>query len=34
MIENDKYNTEMLFYDDLIKLSWKETKEKYLKRKL
>jgi len=30
MIENDKYNTEMLFYDDLIKLSWKETKEKYL----
>ena len=31
IIKNDKYDTRVLFYDDLMKLSWEETKEKYLK---
>jgi len=32
MIDKAKYNKDSLFYDDLIKLSWEETKEKYLRR--
>ena len=31
-IKNDReFNLDTLFYDDLVTLSWEETKEKYLK---
>jgi hypothetical protein len=31
VLENYTYNTDVLFYDDVIGLSWPETKQKYLK---
>lgn len=30
LVENDRVSNETLFYDDLIYLTWEETKEKYL----
>ena len=30
LVKKDKVSYETLFYDDLIFLSWEETKEKYL----
>jgi len=30
LIDNDRVSDETLFYDDLVYLSWEETKEKYL----
>ena len=31
MLENKTYNTDVLFYDDMIGLTWEQAKEKYLK---
>ena len=30
LLEDNRYNKNILYYDDIINLSWKETKEKYL----
>jgi len=32
LIDQKRTNMETLYYDDLIHLSWEETKEKYLKQ--
>jgi hypothetical protein len=31
LLETGQYNTNILFYDDMINMSWEEAKEKYLK---
>jgi len=30
LLKNDRYNKDILFYDDLVGLTWEEAKEKYL----
>jgi len=30
LMENNKYNKDTLFYDDMIKLDWEQSKKKYL----
>lgn len=32
LLENNKYNLDKLFYDDMIKLSWEEARQKYLQK--